>query len=880
MADKQDSTPKKSKTGPLSFYQKTAEEVFDFFKVSFKHGLTDEEVNKRQALYGENRLPEGQQQNVFFLFLNQFKDFLTLVLIVAAIIAYIIGENADVYTILAIVFLNAILGFTQEYRAEKALAALKLLTSHLTKVRRNNQIIQIPTYQLVPGDVVYLEAGDMIPADIRIIESSEFKTDESTLTGEAQTIHKTDTEILDDSLIISDQKNMAFKGTLVTNGKCKGVVVAIGEETELGKIGLLLQKEIEIKTPLQNRLNLFAKRLSIVVLFICLFIFTVGIIRGQEIILAFMTSLSLAVAAIPEALPAIIIMTLSLGARIMSKQKALVRKLPAVETLGSVTVICSDKTGTLTLNKMQVTSYFVDNRFHSAPNETILSENWKKLLISLALNNDSYTTEENKIQGEPTEVALYEAALNYGYNKENLKKDFPRIAEIPFSSERGMMVTIHKNQNNYLTLVKGAPEKIIHHCQDIDKQTVFNAIQKMSSQGLRVLALAQKESKATTSKVDLSLAHENLNFIGLVGMMDPPRKEVKKSIELCKASGIKVVMITGDHPSTAIAIAEKINLINTPASKYVLTGTQLNELSDKELSHKIESIRIFARLLPEQKIRIVKAFQNCGEIVAMTGDGVNDAPALKRADVGVSMGMKGTDVARESSHIILLDDNFATIVKAIQEGRRIYDNIRKFIRFALAGNSGEIWTILLSPLLGIPTALLPIQILWINLITDGLPGLALVNEPGEKDIMERNPRPPNESLFAGGLWQHSIWVGILIGLLTLIPAAWAYHNGNNNWQTIAFTILTFSQLGHVMAIRSEKQSLLSIGVFSNMPLFLTIVFTVLLHLASIYMDIFNKIFKTKHLSFNEIIICFSISFLVFLAVELEKSLKRKRSNIN
>lgn len=876
MSNSIETSSTRSKPRPLSFYSKSQDEISSHFKVSTEHGLSDDSVNQRFIEYGENKIPDPNKHHPIFIFFNQFKDFLTLVLIASAVIAFIVGENSDVYTIVAIIFLNSILGFIQEYRAEKALAALRSLSSPIAKVKRSGQISSIPAYQLVPGDIIYLEAGDLIPADLRIIEATEFKTDESTLTGESTTILKTHDILPHELLGIGDQRNMAFKGTLVTNGRCLGIVVATGTNTELGKIGQLLRQEVEVKTPLQNRLNVFAKKLSFIVFLICLFIFAVGILRGEDIILSFMTSLSLAVAAIPEALPAIVVMTLSLGARKMSLHKALVRKLPAVETLGSVTIICSDKTGTLTLNKMQVTHFFVDNKHYSfAPNFSDLSDNWKNLLRTLALNNDTYISSDQKTQGDPTEVALFEAALNSGYNKIELLKNLPRIAEIPFSSERGLMITIHDEKDKKLVLIKGAPEKVILNCSNAPLDQIKDAIAQMTAQGLRVLAIAEKHE----AEINLNTADKNLSFLGLVGMMDPPRAEVKKSIELCKASGIKVAMITGDHPSTAMAIAEKINLLEQADPNQVLTGQELEKLSDEQLAQRIESIKVFARVAPEQKIRIVKAFQKCGEIVAMTGDGVNDAPALKRADVGVSMGLKGTDVAREASHIILLDDNFATIVNAIKEGRRIYDNIRKFVRFALAGNSGEIWTVLLSPLMGIPTALLPIQILWVNLVTDGLPGLALASEPAEKNIMQRSPRPPNESLFAHGLWQHSIWVGILIGLITLLPATWAYHQGNENWQTIAFTLLTFSQLAHVMAIRSEKQSLFKLGLMSNWPLLLAILITAMIHFAVLYFDFMNKVFKTKPLSLSEAVFCMSLSSVVFIAVEVEKYFRRRKDAI-
>lgn len=872
-------------TREIKWYRHSEAESLEKQKTSLKSGLSQSEVERRVTDFGYNKMEEIQRKSVWRIFLSQFSDFLVLILIGAAVIASWLGEPQDTIAIVAIVILNAILGFTQEYRAEKAMEALKALAAPYAKVKRMGQVISIPAFELVPGDIVFLEAGNIVPADLRILEAFQLGIDESALTGESHPVDKLSRVIEADQLPIAEQKNMAFKGTLVTAGRAVGLVVGTGMTTELGRIAKLLKEEVEVQTPLQNRIAQFAKWLSLVVIAICGIIFLVGLMRGVEPVLMFMTALSLAVAGIPEALPAVVTVTLALGARTMIRRKALIRRLPAVEALGSVTYICSDKTGTLTENRMQAQSFVIKGELLSAvPEDVNADPAWEIFVRTLILNNDVTLGPKGQMQGDPTETALVQVALNLNKDKEAFEKEFPRVAELPFASERGMMSTVHDAKDGGFVLTKGAPEKVLPLCtqwygpngiEPLGSGSQQAAIEQMARQGFRVLALAYRPLTGKTRDVEISDIERDLIFVGLVGLIDPPRTEAKEAIRLCKSSGIRVVMITGDHPVTAKAIALQLGIMADDGQEAV-TGEQLLSLSDKDLENRVRDITVYARVAPEQKIRIVKALQTVGEIVSMTGDGVNDAPALRRADVGVSMGKGGTDVAREASHVILLDDNFATIVAAIREGRRIYDNIRKFIRFALSGNSGEIWTLFLAPFLWLPTPLLPIHILWVNLVTDGLPGLALAFEPEEKDIMKRPPRAPTESVFAKGLWQHTVWVGLLTAAATLGTLAWAYHTGHAHWQSMAFTVLTFTQMGHVMAIRSEKESLWRLGLKSNLPLLGAVVLTLVLQLATLYVPAFNKIFKTEPLSGSELLICFVVSSVVFFAVEVEKWSVRKK----
>jgi Ca2+-transporting ATPase len=854
-------------------------------------GLTLAEAEKRLQKYGLNELKEKKKKTPFMLFLDQFKDFMILVLIVAALISGWIGEPSDTIAIILIVVLNAVIGFVQEYRAEKAMAALKSMAAPFATVLRDGNPVNIPASQLVPGDIVLLEAGKIVPADLRLIESAQLKIEEAALTGESVPVEKHTEPLHDEHLPLGDRKNMAYKGTFVTYGRGKGIVVATGMDTELGRIATMLQQEEEVKTPLQKRLASFGKRLAIAVLAICTIVFGIGVLRGEEPLLMLLTAISLAVAAIPEALPAVVTISLAIGAKKMVRQNALIRKLPAVETLGSVTYICTDKTGTLTLNKMTVEEIWV------------YGEEMKRLLFTgIALNNDARMDVDGNVIGDPTEIALYNVAREKGFKKEELERQYPRIAEIPFDSERKCMTTIHRAEvtpshlhhfttKPFISFTKGAIENLLERAEfmltpdgikPVDRTEILRVSERMAADGLRVIGIAVREWESLPDPISPENVEKGLTIIGLVGMMDPPRLEVEEAVRLCKEAGIKPVMITGDHPLTAKAIAKRIGILDSQESDRqktafrIITGRELDKLPFEEFEERVEHIRVYARVAPEQKLKIVKALQDRGQFVAMTGDGVNDAPALKRADIGIAMGITGTDVAKEAAHMILLDDNFATIVKAVKEGRRIFDNIRKFIKYTMTSNSGEIWTIFLAPLVGLPVPLLPIHILWINLVTDGLPGLALAAEPAEKDIMQRPPRHPRESIFAHGLGAHIIWVGLLMGFVSIFTQAWSIKTGHTHWQTMVFTVLCLSQMGHVLAIRSERESLFTLGLLSNKPLFGAFILTFALQMATIYIPFLNPVFKTQPLTLGELLVSLLLSSIVFFAVEIEKFVKRQK----
>jgi Ca2+-transporting ATPase len=645
----------------------------------------------------------------------------------------------------------------------------------------------------------------------------------------------------------------------------------------------MLQDEEEVKTPLQKRLAAFGRRLALAVLVICAIVFGMGFLRGEPVLLMLLTAISLAVAAIPEALPAVITISLALGAKKLVSKNALVRKLPAVETLGSVTYICSDKTGTLTVNRMTVEDFFVDGNHLKANDQSLTQLDF--LMKGLAVSNDVQQSGEGTLLGDPTEIALQEIAEKTGYNKSELENSLPRLSEIPFDSERKCMTTLHKlPAGDVVSFTKGATDVMLEKADTmwingellpIDRNQLITANNEMAERGLRVLCIAMRRWDTLPDSVTCEIVEIKLSILGLVGMMDPPREEVKEAVNLCKTAGIRPVMITGDHPVTARAIAERVGFLKPEDHDNVITGQELDRLSLPEFEEKVENIRVYARVAPEQKLKIVKALQDKGQFVAMTGDGVNDAPALKRADIGVAMGITGTDVSKEAAHMILLDDNFATIVRAVQEGRKIYDNIRKFIRYLLTTNSGEIWTLFLAPILGLPVPLLPIHLLWVNLVTDGLPALALSVEPAEGDVMKRPPRNPKESIFAHGLGLHAIWVGILMGVIVLSIQAWSLANVDAHWQTMVFTVLCLTQLGHVLAIRSERQSLFKMGLFSNKPLLGAVVLTFLLQMAIIYIPAMNRIFKTEPLTAGELLIAIAASSIVFFAVEIEKWIVRR-----
>lgn len=807
-----------------------------------------------------------KKKPAWILFLAQFKDFMILILAAAAIISGIVGDLTDTLIILVIIVLNAVLGFVQEYRAEKAMESLKKLTETHTKVIRDGQTITVQSKALVPGDVVLLEAGNMVPADIRLIDTFSLKIDESSLTGESVPVDKISEPILRENLSPGDQLNMAFKGTLVTNGRATGLVLATGMKTEIGKIANLLQEATPV-TPLQQRMQRFGKVISYLVLGICGLLFLAGLARGEDIFQVLLLSVSLAVAAIPEALPALITIALSLGAGRLAKKKALIRKLPAVESLGSVTYICTDKTGTLTQNKMTVVS--LDSDFLNS-----FSSEFSNLQLGLGLCHDVHLDKKGKPEGEATELSLVERLLKELSVEKyaQLAKKFPRIGEIPFDSTRKRMSTLHQFGDQVLVLCKGASESISGILKDKTiAEEVSLSSEKWGEKGERVLAFAGKLIPKLPAESEWASLEAELEYFGKVGMIDPPRETVKTSIQECKTAGIKPVMITGDHHATAKAIAEEVGIWKP--GDLVLTGAELAELNDEEFANLVEKVSVYARVAPDQKLRIVQTLQLKGHYVAMTGDGVNDAPSLKAANIGVAMGIAGTDVSKEAAHLILLDDNFSTIVRAVKEGRRIFDNIRKFIKYIMTCNGAEIWTIGLAPFLGFPNPLLPIHILWINLVTDGLPALALAGERPEKDLMDRPPRPPKQSLFAEGVGYHIIWVGMLMAGVTLFTQYWAIRQGWH-WQTMVFSVLAFSQLGHVMAVRSDRTFLFRQGLLSNKPLLISVGLTMLLQLGVIYLPMFNNIFKTQPLDLMELLFCIGMALIVFHAVEMEKLVRR------
>jgi Ca2+-transporting ATPase len=853
----------------MNWHLLSTDEIFELTGSSVS-GLTSSIAASRLEANGPNALTQKKKKGPLAIFLGQFTDFMTLVLVAAAIISGIAGDRTDAIIILAIVILNALLGFLQQYRAEKAMEALRKMGDPSSIVWRNGGPETVAAADLVTGDIVLLDAGAVVPADLRLLEARTLTITESALTGESVPVHKTAATLLATADAIGDRINIAYKGTHVTSGRGRGIVVATAMDTEIGHIARMLQ-EPETATPMQARMRDFGKKLSYGVLLICIILFVSGLLRGEAPLGMMLLAISLAVAAIPEALPALITIALSRGAARLAEQKALIRKLTAVETLGSVTFICTDKTGTLTQNKMVVATV--------APFQTELDaiEGMPLLFVAMGLNH-ALTQQGDELSGDPTEIALLHYLIeNRGADMpRQLAEKYPLLHELPFDAERKLMTTVHRFGDKYLVLVKGAMEAIgarTRPGQPISDANLQCAA--FASSGKRVLAFGFRMIDQLPAEEVQSELEQDLCLAGLTALYDPPRPDIGSAIEACRAAGVRPVMITGDHPQTAAAIARQIGLLDEKGR--VATGAELDAWSDAEFGAQVENIGVYARVSPGQKLLIVEALQRRNQYVAMTGDGVNDAPALRKANIGIAMGTTGTDVSKEAAHLILLDDNFATIVRAIGEGRRIYDNIRRFVKYIMTCNSAEIWTIFLAPLLGLPLPLLPVQLLWINLITDGLPGLALSAEKAERNVMRRPPRGPGESLFAQGIGWHILWCGTLMAAVTLGTQAIALHKALPHWQTIVFTVLSFAQLGHVMAVRSDEP-IFRRGLFSNPLMTATLALTFLLQIGIIYLPVANRLFKTQPLSAAELVICILVAMIPFHVVELEKWIRGRKKN--
>ena len=900
-----------------NWFNKSIEQTEKELETSIENGLNKEQVEKAREKYGLNELKAKKKKSLIIKFLEQFKDFMIIILIIAAIISGAVGIAqgegiTDTIIILIVVIVNAIIGVAQENKAEKSLEALQKLSSHEAKVIRNGKLEVVQSKKLVPGDLVVLETGDYVPADIRLVEESNLKVQESSLTGESLPVEKNISTIEEEKVGIGDRENMLFSSSLVTYGRGKGIVVETGMNTEVGKIAGIINETIDSQTPLQEKLDKLGKTLGIAAVVICLVIFIIGIAIGKDALEMFMTAVSLAVAAIPEGLAAVSTIVLAIGVQRMVKKNAIVKKLPAVETLGSATVICSDKTGTLTQNKMTVQKVFYDDILQNVENAKVNNNNeeLEKLVYISMLCNDTKVASDNTLTGDPTETALVNMGFELDF-RPAIYEEYPRVEEIPFDSDRKLMTTVHKIENKYIVYTKGGIDELLSRCNSyiLDgkvednleeyKETIDRNNETMAQEALRVLAMAYKEIDHIPTKEEMKNIENELIFVGMVGMIDPPREEAKKAVEKCKTAGIKTVMITGDHKITAIAIARKLGILEN--DEEAITGAELEEMSQEELEQNVRKYSVYARVSPEHKVRIVKAWQKNGEIVAMTGDGVNDAPALKTADIGCSMGMVGTDVAKEASDVILTDDNFATVVSAVEEGRRIYDNILKAIQYLLSSNVGEIIVlfiaILITPWLSskfgidvnLIVPLLPIHILWINLVTDSLPALALSVDPAEEDIMERKPLKSGKGIFTKGMTWRVIYQGVMIGLLTLaafiiglatpeaelpqIEGLTVQEIKVEVGQTMAFTVLALSELVHVFNVRNNKKSLFKTKALSNKYLLLAIAVSAALMLVILFVPFLREVFSIPVLPTANIIETIALVFAPLVIVEIFKLLK-------
>ncbi len=931
----------------LPWHTFTAEQTVQRLEVDPAQGLSAATAEQRHARFGPNELIDRGIKSPWLILLDQFKETMVIVLIVAAIISGFLGEVKDTIAILVIVVLNAILGFTQEYRAEQAMAALKKMAAPRVKVRREGRVEQMEAHRLVPGDIVLLEAGDSIPADARLVEAANLRVQEASLTGESTAVDKVADSLAETNSPIGDRHNMVYMGTAVTMGRGAAVVVDTGMRTELGNIAEMIQSVESGQTPLQRRMAKMGVSLAVVALVLVFIVVGLGLLRGEDFGELILTGVAMAVAVVPEGLPAVVTIALALGAQRMLKRRALIRKLPAVETLGSVTVICSDKTGTLTENRMTVVvldaaeqrttmEEFMRGRQPalraSDPPQDPPAATLALVLAGSAMCNDAVIQADKEAAGDfstvgdPTEAALVVSAARYGLWKNELDQTFPRVAEVPFTSERKLMTTVHKvplhsdslvvnpyirrtleaEGTPYIAVTKGAVDQLLNlsdrvwandHFEPLTEEwrgRILAANEGLAKEGLRVLGVALRPLKDLLPKPasadEDSPYEQELGIVGMVGMIDPPRAEVKDAVHTAKTAGIRPVMITGDHPLTALRIAQDLGIVGNggqvapaagnrtgAASDRVLTGQELAQMSDDDLYEVVEEVSVFARVAPEHKLRIVAALQRRGEIAAMTGDGVNDAPALRKADIGVAMGITGTDVSKEASDMVILDDNFASIVAAVEEGRTIYDNVRKFIRYTLTSNAGEIVVMLAAPFVGMPIPLTALQILWVNLVTDGLPGLALGVEPAERSIMQRPPYPPNQSVFARGMAPAILFIGLLMGIVSLGVGYWAWSQGNPAWVTMVFMTLTLSQMGNALAIRSERDSLFTIGLRSNKAMLGAVLLTFVLQIAITYVPFLQPIFRTQALTAGELAISLGASTVVFIASEIWKAFLRRRS---
>ena len=889
----------------INWFNKTVDEVESTLKTNAENGLTAEEAKKRQE-EGLNELKAKKKKSLFVKFLEQFKDFMIIILIISAIISGVVGVAqgegfTDTIIILVVVVVNAIIGVAQENKAEKSLEALQKLSSHVAKVVRDGKLQVIQSKELVPGDIVILETGDYVPADLRIIEAVNLKSQESALTGESVPVEKMAAKIEDEKIGIGDRVNMLFSSSLITYGRGKAVVVETGMNTEVGKIADIINTAEEQGTPLQQKLNKLGKTLGIVALAICAVIFVVGLLYGKEPIHMFMTAVSLAVAAIPEGLPAVFTIVLAIGVQRMVKRNAIVKKLPAVETLGSASVICSDKTGTLTQNKMTVEKVFCDGNLVNLEESADMID-IQKLVYASMLCNDTKISEDDKLTGDPTETALVDMAFKLDFDP-SVYGMFPRVAEIPFDSDRKLMTTVHEENGNYVVYTKGGVDELLANCSsyilegdiktDLEeyKEIIRRYNMEMAQNALRVLAMAYKVLDHKPTAEEIKELESNLTYIGMVGMIDPPRLEVKDAVQECKEAGIKTVMITGDHKITAIAIAKSLGILEN--DDEAITGTELEEMSDEELIRNVRKYSVYARVSPEHKVRIVKAWQANGETVAMTGDGVNDAPSLKIADIGCAMGVVGTDVAKEAADVILTDDNFATVVSAVEEGRRIYDNILKAIQFLLSSNIGEIvvlfLAILITPLLSkqfgvditLIETLLPIHILWINLVTDSLPALALAVDPAADNVMKRKPlKNTKKGIFTKGMTWRIVYQGLMIGLLTLTAFIIGLSTPDVSQeekvkigQTMAFYVLALSELVHVFNIRDNKRSIFKTGIFNNSKLILATVVSASLMFVILFTQGLRDIFGLVMLPAMHVFETVMLVLAPVIIVEIFKLLK-------